>query len=136
MYTVKIPYTDYNGEERNETFHFNLNKKELSDLNFEVDGGLEYYINKITETRNPKHLVDLVTSVIDKSYGVKSADGLNFRKSEEILAEFKSREAYSELYTMLLSDADKLADFINGITSAARASLEKNSSAPPQIANK
>lgn len=133
MYTKVITYSDYNGEDRKETFHFNLNKKELADLNFEVEGGLEYYINRISETKNPKQLVELVTVIIDKSYGIKSPDGISFRKSKEILEDFKSKEAYSELYIELLSDADKLLEFIQGITAAATKGINLNTKIPPQL---
>ena len=48
-------------------------------------------------------------------YGVKSLDGREFYKDEEILKKFKATEAYSIFYTKLINDSAAAADFIKGI---------------------
>lgn len=50
-----------------------------------------------------------------KSYGEKSPDGKRFVKSEELSTAFSQTEAYSQLYMELATDADKAAEFINGV---------------------
>lgn len=49
------------------------------------------------------------------SYGKPSLDGIKFEKSDEIWDNFYRSNAYSELFTELVTDAAKAADFINKI---------------------
>jgi hypothetical protein len=50
-----------------------------------------------------------------KAYGVKSADGRQFIKNDEVRDAFKQTEAYSIIFMELATDADAAAKFINGI---------------------
>lgn len=130
MYAKKIKYTDFNGVEREETFHFNLTEAELADMNFSVNGGLEVYINRIVETQSVTELAALFKQIIDKSYGEKSDDGKYFRKSEERLEDFKSTEAYSVLYMSLATDADAATEFINGVVPAKKEEVKSKETHP------
>ena len=47
MYSKKIKYTNYNGEEREVKHYFNLNKAELLEMELVTPGGYENYINII-----------------------------------------------------------------------------------------
>lgn len=118
MIKKTITYTDYNGLERTEDFYFNLTKQELMNVQFGTVGGFAEMVEKIVQTKDQPGLIKIFSDFIDKSYGVKSADGRRFMKSPEILAEFKETEAYSQLY-MDLATNDKLAsEFINGVVPA------------------
>jgi len=46
MFTKTINYTDFNGEERTESFYFNLTKAELAELNLTTEGGLQEVLRK------------------------------------------------------------------------------------------
>ena len=59
--------------------------------------------------------------LILKAYGVKSPDGRRFIKSQELSDEFAQTEAYSELFMELAQDAEKAAEFVNGIVPAGAA---------------
>lgn len=131
MLKKKIKYTDYNGEEREEIFYFNLNKGELLKMELYKKGGMQNYLRRIINEQDQIKIVEMFTEIIDMSYGKKSDDGKRFIKTPELLEEFKQSEAYSELYVELVSNADAAAAFINGvippqIAAAAEAEMKKN----------
>lgn len=119
MYTVERTYENFNGNEVTGVFRFNLTEAELSKLFLVTEGGLEDYIKKITEEHDNKKLIAIFEELIDMSYGEKTADG-DFMKSPEILAKFKAKTVYSDLYIEWLTDETKASEFIQGITSGIK----------------
>lgn len=119
MYTVERTYKNFNGDETSGVYRFNLTEAELSKLFLITEGGLEDYIKKITEEHDNKKLIAIFEELIDMSYGEKTADG-DFMKSPEILAKFKAKAVYSDLYMEWLTDEDKASEFIRGITSGIK----------------
>lgn len=115
MLVKEIKYTDYNGKERVEKFYFNLSKPELLEMEASEEGGMTEYINKIVAEQDAKKIIGFFKELINKAYGVKSADGKRFIKSSELSEEFMQSEAYSELFMELASNAEEAANFINGI---------------------
>lgn len=115
MLRKEINWIDYNGNERTETFYFNLSKAELVELQLRANGNFEEYINRLIQSQNMKEIAETIKDIIKLSYGEKSLDGRSFQKSEEITNNFLSTEAYSILFMELITDAGKAADFINGI---------------------
>lgn len=115
MYQKKIKYTDYNGNEREETFYFHFNKAELLDKEFRTPGGIENYVKNIIETQDGQKLADMFKMLIQESYGIKDPEGRRFMKSPEILRNFVETEAYAELYMQLATDSTAAAEFFNGI---------------------
>lgn len=115
MIQKTIQYKTFTGETITEDFNFHLSKADLIDLEIEVPGGLENYITKIVNARDPKSIIDILKLLINRSYGVITDDGKGFEKKQELLDKFKSTNAYSELYMSLLSDADAASEFIQGI---------------------
>lgn len=110
-----IPYTDYNGNHREEECYFNISKAELMEMDMSADGGLEAYIRRIVSTQDSRMIMQTFKDIIMKSYGIKSLDGRRIQKSDELSKEFTETEAYSELLMELLSDEKKAADFIKAI---------------------
>lgn len=117
MLTKTITYTDFNDVERTETFHFNLSEAELTAWELSVSGTLTEHIKRIEETVDVPQLMELYKQLIDRSYGVKDADGRRFRKSPELLQDFKDTNAYSELFMELATDPKAGGEFISGIVS-------------------
>ena len=115
MYAKTIKYTDYNGNEREETFYFNLSKAEIIDLEWRTPGGLENHFKSIMQRLNGQELADTFKMLIQKSYGVKDPEGRRFIKNQEVLNNFIETEAYSELYIQLATDDKAAAEFVNGI---------------------
>lgn len=115
MLKKTIKYTDYDGNEREEDFYFNLSKPELMEMSLSASGGLDKYIERIIKTQDTAKLIELFKDIIVRSYGVKSDDGKRFIKKPEITEEFTQTEAYSELFMLLSTDDKEAAAFINGI---------------------
>ena len=115
MLKKTIKYTDYDGNEREEDFYFNLSKAEVTEMELSKEGGMSEYIKKISATQNAPELIKLFKEIITKSYGEKSLDGKRFIKNKELTEAFIQTEAYSELFVELASNADEAVKFINGI---------------------
>ena len=115
MLKKTIKYTDYDGNEREEDFYFNLSKAEITEMELSKEGGMSEYIKKISATQNGPELIKLFKEIIIKSYGEKSLDGKRFIKNQELTEAFIQTEAYSELFVELASNADEAVKFINGI---------------------
>lgn len=118
MLTKTITYTDYNGVERTETYNFNLSKAELAEMELGTSGGFVNMVEGIINAKDTPALVKIFKDVIFKSYGIKSADGKHFEKSEEISKKFSETEAYSELFMELATNDVAAVNFINGILPA------------------
>jgi hypothetical protein len=115
MYTYPLKYKDFLGNEREEEFLFNMEPAELADWHFGRNGGMDKHIEKIMKAKDRPKLIALFRDLVDRSYGVLTEDGRYFRKSPEILKEFKSTKAYSEIYLALASDAKLASEFIKGV---------------------
>ena len=115
MLKKRISYVDYDGNERTEDFYFNLDRRELSEMNYQVDGGLDKMLQRIIDSQDTRRIVEFFTDLIKKSYGKKSPDGRRFIKNTEVLEDFLQTEAYTELYMELISDADKASAFVRRI---------------------
>jgi len=115
MFTEKVKYTDFDGEQQERTLYFHLSKPELARLNLSSSGGLEKYVNRIIEERDGAQLLDLFERIIQMSYGEKSLDGQRFVKSKEATQAFIESPAYEVMYMKLAGDADYAAKFIKGI---------------------
>ena len=115
MLKKTIKDTDYDGNEREEDFYFNLSKAEVTEMELSKEGGMSEYIKKISAAQNAPELIKLFKEIITKSYGEKSLDGKRFIKNKELTEAFTQTEAYSELFVELASNADEAVKFINGI---------------------
>lgn len=110
-----ISYTDYNGINRTEDLYFNLNESEMVEMETMTPGGFAATLESAVKSNDAGNLMKIFKMLILKSYGVKSADGRRFIKSDEISEEFVQTEAYNKLFMELLTDADKASNFINKI---------------------
>lgn len=113
MLVKTIKYEDYNGNEIEEKFYFNLSKAELIEMTNSVKGGLESYLTRIIESNDNPEIMNYFKEIIMKSIGRKSDDGKRFIKNQEIRDEFEQSEAYSELLWELFSDPQKSGEFVN-----------------------
>lgn len=137
MLKKTITYEDFDGNKCIEDFYFNLNKLEVEELQMSVDGGLSVLLESLIPEEyrngetNPEDLVleinqntrdiwNLVKLIIESSYGIKSEDGKRFKKSPEILNEFKETNAYVELIMELATNPDSAEKFIDGVFSSIK----------------
>lgn len=116
MYKKTIEFTDYNDIVRKEDHYFHLNKAEVIKwLTTSGDYTLDKVLERLSTERNGKKIMEIFEDLIHRSYGRKSLDGRKFEKTEEIWNDFYQTEAYSVLFTELVTDAKKAADFVNRI---------------------
>lgn len=115
MLKKTIKYTDYNGNERQEDFYFNLNKAELTEMQLSVNGGLDVMLKTIIDANDQPTIMKVFKDLIMKSYGIKHIDGVQFEKSEEISRRFTQTEAYNVLFMELCTDAKAAAAFVKGV---------------------
>jgi len=110
-----IKYTDYDDNEREETFYFNLSQAEVAEWETSVDGGMSKLLANIVATKDNKRIMELFKVIILKSYGEKSADGRRFVKSQELSEAFSQTEAFSNLFMELATNEAAASAFVNGI---------------------
>ena len=115
MIKKTVTYTDYNGNERTEDFYFNLSKAELTEMEYEQEGGLQVMLEKIVKERDNTKIMKIFKDIVLRSYGEKSADGKRFIKNDELREAFSQTEAYSEIFIELASNAEAASNFINGV---------------------
>lgn len=136
MLHKKINYTDYDGNQVEETFLFNLTKAELMRMELSTSGGVQNMVQTLIAKRDGAKIMEVFEDLILKSYGEKSPDGKRFIKSPELSEAFKQTEAYSELFCELCTNAEAAAEFFNGIVPpdiAAEAEKNKNVDLLPDI---
>lgn len=116
MYTKKIKYVDFAGNEREEDFYFNISKSEAFKMEVGTPGGLENHMNILLQKQNVKGMIDFIDMFIIEAYGEVSPDGKYFDKSPEAKKRFTQTGAYDALFTELISDLDGAAlEFIAGV---------------------
>lgn len=116
MLKKTITYEDYDSNKRIEDHYFNLNKAEVIKwLTTSGDYTLDKVLERLSTERNGKKIMEIFEDLIHLSYGKKSLDGRKFEKTEEIWNDFYQTEAYSVLFTELVTDAKMAADFVNKI---------------------
>ena len=113
-----IKYTDYDGNERAETFYFNLSKAELMEMEFGRDGKLTQYFEKIVEAQDNVKIMAMFKEIILKAFGEKSPDGKRFIKSKELSEAFSQTEAYTELMMEIMAGDGAATAFAVGILPA------------------
>ena len=115
MYKKTIKYTDYNGNEREEDFYFNISNAELVEMEVSEAEGLAEKFRKIIASNNGALIMKTFKDFILKSYGIKSPDGRNFDKSDEIARSFEHTEAYNVFFYEICTNAGEAAKFVNAV---------------------
>ena len=124
MLKKTITYTDFDGNTRTEDHYFNLTKTELTEIALGLPDGIDE--SEITEANEKAAMTIIdklgkdgvfkfIKELILKSYGIKSADGKRFQKSEEISKEFSETLAFDQFFMELMTDDVKAAEFVNSI---------------------
>lgn len=115
MLKLTETYTDFNGTERTEDFHFNLTKAEIMEMEMGTSGGMAEMIQRIVAAQDGPAIIKIFKDLVLKAYGQKSPDGRRFVKNQELREEFAQTEAYSQIFMRLATDPDAAAKFVNGI---------------------
>ena len=122
MIKMNVSAETFDGDMVTETLWFHMNKVDLIELQQSEPGGftdtLQAFMSRKSEdwTMADKFkLFDFFRTMVDKACGERSSDGKRFRKSPEILANFKDSIFYDEFVLSLLEDEEKSIKFFNGV---------------------
>lgn len=121
MVTKTITYTDYNGETRTETLHFNLTQMELTEMAYADRENLTDILNKAIAENDTGTIVRFLKKFIISAYGEKSSDGRFFLKSEEKKNSFACSAAFSALFEQLASSEKDIEAFITRVVPSSLA---------------
>jgi hypothetical protein len=114
MYKIHQKYEDFNGNEREDDFYFNLSKAELLEMELSEDGGMDKRLQRLIGSQDMKEAIKVFKAIVLMSFGMKTDDG-RFIKSQEVRDAFTQSAAYSEIFMDLATDPDKAQKFINCI---------------------
>ena len=115
MIKKTVKYEDYEGNQREETLYFNLNKAEIIEM--QTVGSLKNF-QQIANSQDTAGVVEILKDLIVKSYGEKSADGKRFvkvRDGRRLADNFVETEAYPELFMELATKPEAMEAFVRGI---------------------
>jgi len=115
MLEKKIKYTDYNGNQREETFYFNISKAEMMRMQMGHTGGYDEYLKRIVNGKDSVSIYKAFEDIIKLSYGVKTEDGRSFVKTKEATDLFLQSEAYSELIMEFFTNTQSAIDFVKNV---------------------
>lgn len=135
MLKQTISYEDFDGNTVTEDLYFNITKTELAG-EIEKANELEQLQRVFTgPTRELKaeevmRLLDIIKWLIKLSYGVRSADGKRFIKTEQVWEEFTQTAAYDAFLFGLFQTPEKAVQFMIGVVPKdLRGDIEKQTMA-------
>ena len=115
MLKKTFQYTDFNGNEQEETFYFNLSKSEVIEYELQERAGMSTTLQRIVEERDNQKILAHFMDLVMKSVGRKSDDGRRFVKNDEIREDFLASPAYDEMFIWLMSEPGAGAEFVNNV---------------------
>lgn len=115
MLKKTIKYEDYNGQEREEDFYFDLSEAEIIEMDVNEPEGFEGKMRRVMGSHDGKQIMAMFKEFIRAAYGEKSPDGKYFDKSEEISRRFEHTKAYNVLFMELCTDAKKASEFVSAV---------------------
>lgn len=140
MIKMNVSAETFDGDMVTETLWFHMNKVDLIELQQSEPGGftdtLQAFMSRKPEDWTNKDkfkLFEFFRAMVDKAYGERSSDGKRFKKSPEILANFKDSIFYDEFVLSLLEDENKSIKFFNGVM--PKALLEQAKKDRPDVFN-
>nr|DAV50396.1 MAG TPA: hypothetical protein [Caudoviricetes sp.] len=125
-----IKFEDFEGNEVEQAFYFNLTKAEILEMELGSKEGLSNYLQAIVDAGDNKAIVEIFKKIILAAVGRKSEDGHRFIKDDEAVNALIQTNAYSELFLELAGDADAAVDFI---TNVMPKNLESNGHKTPNL---
>lgn len=115
MIRKEISYTNFNGKSQKDIAYFNMNKAELGKLQMRENGTYIDRLQDLVARRKVEEMFNFVYNLVLDSYGERDPEGRKFVKSKELRDDFEQSIAFSEFLMELVSDGDKLSDFITSI---------------------
>lgn len=114
MFERKFTFEGFDGKTYEDVWGFYLSKADLLQIQLGTFVGLDQLMKRLIETKNGKEIMAIVDEIIMKSVGHTSPDGRKFLRNDELRDEFRQTDAYSQLFSELVTDPEKVLDFIFG----------------------
>lgn len=115
MYSRKVKYEDFDGNQQEETLYFHISKAELYDLESKEETSFSKMLIELGNNLDGAKIVSTFKTLIIKSYGIKTEDGKHFKKSPSIVEDFIYSAAYDQLFTELMEDPEDALKFLAAI---------------------
>lgn len=115
MIKKTVTYTDYNDEERTESFYFHYTEAEILDMEMSEEGSFTDRIQRIIDAKDKTALMKLIKKFVIDAYGVKSEDGKRFMKNDDLKTAFVECPAYSDIFMEMVTNDEVAAEFVNGV---------------------
>ena len=115
MFSDKITYEDFNGDEVTEEVYFNISKMEALELETRYPEGYGEHLQSIVDGNDVKEIFEAFKDIVKTSSGVKSEDGKRFVKSDTEYEKFKASPVYDEFMMKLMTEEDYALDFVLGV---------------------
>ncbi len=117
MYKKTVTYEDYNGVTHTEDFYFNLNKVELTELEYSVGPGesLSSSIGRILKANDYGTIIKTIKNILLMSYGEKSSDGKRFVKNDELRKSFEQSPAFETMFWEFGTNNESFAEFLAAV---------------------
>lgn len=97
MYKITKKYEDFRGNDREESFYFNITESEMVDM---IKGDPSFnsdYLIYLTKEPSGLAMMEVMRKLIVLSYGELSEDGKHFRKDDQTTKDFIQSKAYEEI---------------------------------------
>lgn len=117
MITKKITFEDFNGDTHTAEYQFHLSKTELAKLEAKTQNGLPLHkhLENLMKKNDTNALLLFFIDFVTAAYGVKSEDGMSFKKNPEITEAFISSPAFDSFFMDLMQDEKLLEEFVQGV---------------------
>ena len=112
MFQREFKYKGYDGQDKKDTYWFNLNEAELFELDLSSIYGFRGQMERLLKAERTKDIVDMFKGIILGAVGEVSPDGRRFIKNQQIRDDFYQSPAYAQLSVESVSDEAKFAEFL------------------------
>lgn len=112
MFAREFTYIGYDGKEKKDTYHFNLNEAELYELDLSSIYGFTGQMERLLKAERTQEIVEMFKGIILGAVGEVSPDGRRFVKNEQIREDFYRSKAYAQLFVELVSSGEKFSEFL------------------------
>ncbi|HMT88214.1 MAG TPA: hypothetical protein PKC73_01140 [Dermatophilaceae bacterium] len=113
MLKRSITFKNLDGESITRDFYFNLSMPEVTELEFDMKGGMSAYWTDIVERKAAGELLRAYKDIVRRAFGVRDDDGITFNKSDEISRKFLQSDAYTVLFMEFFGPESSDTEFTN-----------------------
>lgn len=117
MFKKSVTFTDFHGNKKTEALRFNFTETEVLNKTGENEIFDPAFLQFVLTEGNDFLTFRTIQELILEAYGVLDEDGVHFRKSEQLKADFENSLAYDALIQDLIGTEDEknIREFIANV---------------------